>query len=366
MSAIDPLPLLEPAATRVRDPVSGRSVWLARLVRDARVDAGVLTIDMVYGPQHNDAHRQGIGAALVENLRGLGWEGEVVLRVGEETPEPTPKEDPVKGMSGGGVMPHGGPVVEQEIEGVKHVVVVSSAKGGVGKSTIATNLAVALSQLGHPTGLMDADLYGPSVPRMMNVTNAPMVDDDQHIIPPSSYGVRCLSVGMLVPEEEAVIWRGPLVMNVLRQFLQQTQWGELDYLVVDLPPGTGDAQLTLVQGCKVAGAIVVTTPQEVALADAVRGIIMFDKLDVPVLGLVENMSWYELPDGRRDHVFGEDGGKRLALRHQLDLLGQIPLQTSLRKSGDEGLPAALGDDAIALAFKDLAMRVVEKLPVTTP
>jgi len=364
--SVDPLTLLEPAATRVRDPVSGRSVWLARLVRDARVDAGVLTIDVVYGPEHNEAQRQGIEAALVENLRGLGWEGEVALRVGVEAPAPSRGQDPVKGMSAGGVMPHGGPVVEQEIEGVKHVLVVSSAKGGVGKSTIAANLAVALHRLGHPTGLMDADLYGPSVPRMMNVSNAPMVDDAQRIIPPSSYGVRCLSVGMLVPEQEAVIWRGPLVMNVLRQFLQQTHWGELDYLVVDLPPGTGDAQLTLVQGCKVAGAIVVTTPQEVALADAVRGIIMFEKLDVPVLGLVENMSWYELPDGQRDYVFGEGGGKRLAERHRVDLLGQIPLQTSLRKSGDDGLPAALGDDGLAAVFADLARRVVEKLPVAPP
>jgi ATP-binding protein involved in chromosome partitioning len=333
------------------------------LIRDARAEGGVLTIDLVYDPRHNAAHRQGIQAALAENLKGLGWEGEIVLRVSEESPQAPPDQDAVPGMSGGGVMPHGGPVVQQEIEGVKHVVVVSSAKGGVGKSTIAANLAVALSRLGHSTGLMDADLYGPSVPRMMNVATPPMVADDSRIIPPSSHGVRCLSVGLLVEEEEAVIWRGPLVMNVLRQFLQQTQWGELDYLVVDLPPGTGDAQLTLVQGCRVAGAIVVTTPQEVALADAVRGIIMFNKLEVPVLGLVENMSWYELPDGQRDFVFGEGGGKQLALRHEVDLLGQIPLQTSLRESGDQGLPAALGDDGIAAAFRDLAMQVVEKLPV---
>ncbi len=367
MSA-DPTALVEPAATRVRDPFSGRSVWLAKMVRNPRMEADTLCLELVFRPEHEERDRQGIEEALVQNLRGLGFSGEVTVATRVEEPPkraPHPKE-PVRGMhSGGGVAPHGGPVEKKRIDGVKHVLAVASGKGGVGKSTVATNLAVALQRLGHATGLLDADIYGPSLPRMMDVTSKPMVDDANRIIPPMSYGVRCLSVGLLVPDEEAVIWRGPMVMNLLRQFLQQAVWGELDYLIVDLPPGTGDAQLTLIQGCELSGAIVVTTPQPVALADAIRGITMFRKLEVPVLGVVENMAWYELPDGTRDHVFGDGGGARLAESEGEDLLGRLPLQTALRRSGDQGLPVALGDDALGQAFRDLAERVVEKLPVTS-
>ena len=266
-------------------------------------------------------------------------------------------------MSGGGLQPHGGPIQKQPVEGVRYIVCVASGKGGVGKSTIATNLAVGLGELGFAVGLLDADMYGPSLPTMMGVRSKPLVGHDQKILPVRAYGVRCLSMGLLVPEDQPMIWRGPMIMGALRNFLQDTAWGELDYLIVDLPPGTGDTQLSLIQSVDLSGAIVVTTPQQVALDDAVRGIAMFTKLGVPLLGLVENMAWYELPDGTRDPVFGEGGGVRTAKQYNTQLLAQIPLQTALRQAGDKGVPAVMGSDAAAAGLKRLVAAVAASLPV---
>ncbi len=379
MSEIDPVALLEPAATRVRDPITGRSVWLAGMIRHPKVREGDLHFDLVFQAAHQPHDRQGIAEALAANLKGMGFTGAVkALHAGElparpgaqptsNAPSPAPKKakPTVPGMSSsGGVQPHGGPVVLKKVPGLKHLVCVSSAKGGVGKSTIASNLAVALQRLGHNTGLLDADVYGPSVPIMMNSSQRPMVDkENKRIIPVLSYGVRCLSMGMLTDASQAMIWRGPMVSGAVRQFLQEADWSGLDYLIVDMPPGTGDIQLTLLQAVEISGAIVVTTPQEVALADAVRGITMFGKLEVPILGLVENMAWYELPDGSRDYIFGEGGGRRTAELHGIDLLAQVPLRTRIRQSGDDGLPAALGEGPTADAFLDLARALVAKLPV---
>ena len=359
----DPIALLEPAATQVRDPATGRSVWLAGLIRNAKVDSGKLKFDLVFSQAHTRDDRRGIEAAVIANLRGLGFQGEILPIPKLDTPKAPPPQDPVPGMSGKGVMPHGGPIVKKAIPGVTHLIVVASGKGGVGKSTVSTNLAVGLQKAGYKTGLMDADVYGPSLPRMMNTQQRPLVGSDGKIIPVNSYGVRCMSTGLLVPEEEAMIWRGPMVMGVVRQFLQDTNWGELDYLIVDLPPGTGDTQLTLIQATDIAGAVIVTTPQEVALADAIRGITMFQKLGVPLLGVVENMAYYELPDGTRDHVFGEGGGKRTAEKYGTDLLAEVPLRTALRASGDQGLPAALGSDTTAQIFQEIARKIAAKLPV---
>ncbi len=373
MSAPDPIALLEPAATRVRDPVSGRSVWLAGMIRHPRVRDGALHFDLVFQAEHGPRDREAIAEALTANLRGLGFEGPVkALHAGElprkpGAPQPArrgPSRPAVPGMGGGGVQPHGGPIQRKPVEGLKHLVCITSAKGGVGKSTVATNLAVALHRLGHPTGLLDADIYGPSVPLMMDADRRPMVDPERRrILPVEAHGVRCLSIGQLTDTRQAMIWRGPMVSGAVRQFLQEADWSGLDYLVVDLPPGTGDIQLTLLQAVDISGAIVVTTPQEVALADAVRGIEMFRKLEVPLLGLVENMAWYELPDGTRDPVFGEGGGARVAREHGTELLGQIPLRSAIREGGDTGRPVALGDDASARAFLDLARAVAHKLPV---
>jgi ATP-binding protein involved in chromosome partitioning len=196
---------------------------------------------------------------------------------------------------------------------------------------------------------------------MMNTTQRPMIDDEKKVIPPSAYGVKCLSMGLLVDANEAMIWRGPMVMGVVRQFLQDTRWGELDVLVVDLPPGTGDVQLTLVQAVSLDGAVIVSTPQEVALADAVRGIEMFRKLEVPLLGVVQNMAYYQLPDGTRDHVFGEGGAARVAAQQGCDVLVELPLQTSIRRGADAGLPAVLGSDAVAATFRELGRKVAERL-----
>jgi len=364
--APDPLLYLQPAATRVRDPATGRSVWLAGMVRNARSDPDKLTFEIWFSEAHGKADRRAIEQAIVENLRGEGYGGRVVpIARLESAPEPTGSGPPDKGLpglkGGGGVMPHGGPIALQALPGVRHIVCVASGKGGVGKSTVAVNLAVALARIGQRVGLLDADIYGPSLPTMMNVDARPLADVDKKILPVVAYGVRCLSIGMLVPADQAIIWRGPMVMGALRQFLQDTRWGELDVLVVDLPPGTGDAQLSIIQAVPIAGAVIVTTPQKVALDDAIRGIAMFRKLDVPILGVVENMAWYELPDGTRDHVFGQGGGVAVAREQGAEVLAQIPLRTRLRASGDAGVPAALADDAVGSAFRSLAERVRDKL-----
>ncbi|MEQ1504623.1 MAG: Mrp/NBP35 family ATP-binding protein [Myxococcota bacterium] len=386
MSDIAPTALLEPAATRVRDPVSGRSVWLAGMVRNVRTKAGAGGDDLVYDlhfeVEHGVADRQGIQEAIEHNLRALGFAGKVYAMPAGAPPKVAgrpaghthgqpaggpvapKKPDPVKGMSGPGMQPHGGPIVKKPLDGVKHVIAVASGKGGVGKSTVATNLAVALNRLGATVGLLDADIYGPSVPTMMNAHERPMADAaTKKILPVPAHGIRCLSMGMLVDAEEAMIWRGPMVQGAVKQFLQDANWSGCDYLVIDLPPGTGDAQLTLIQAVELAGAVIVTTPQPVALADAVRGISMFRKLEVPLLGVIENMAYYELPDGTRDYVFGQDGGKRTAERYDTELLGQIPLRSAIRAGGDDGVPVALGDGPEARSFLAIATRIREKLPI---
>ncbi|MCB9665930.1 MAG: Mrp/NBP35 family ATP-binding protein [Alphaproteobacteria bacterium] len=360
MADDDPLDLLQPAATRVRDPVSGRSVWLAGVVRGGRVQGDALHLETAFTDAHTPDLRAAIVAELAGALGAAGWSGSVVAE--EAAPAaPTRPAAPVAGLAGPGMQPHGGPVRLAPLEGVRHVVAVASGKGGVGKSTVAANLAVGLRRLGLRSGLVDADVQGPSVPLMLNATARPGVADDGRLVPVASYGVRCLSMGQLVAPGEAMAWRGPLVMDAVRQLLQRARWGELDVLVVDLPPGTGDAQLTLIQAVPLAGAVVVTTPQEVALADAVRAFSMFRRLEVPVLGLVENMAWYELPDGRRDPVFGEGGGERTALAQGVDLLAQVPLHTSVRRAGDQGLPAVLGKGPVAEAFLSVARQVAERL-----
>ena len=373
MPELDPTTLIEPAATRVRDPVSGRSVWLAGMVRNPRPKGDDLIYDLHFNEQHALDDRRAIPEAIEANLRELGFVGKVYVMhagapprmPGSKPPPAQPrKEDPVMGMSGPGMGPHGGPIQKKPLQGVKHVIAVASGKGGVGKSTVAANLAVALHRLGFSVGLLDADIYGPSVPTMMGAAQRPMVDPGtKKILPVKAHGVGCLSMGHLVDPREAMIWRGPMVMSAVRQFLQDASWEGTDYLVIDLPPGTGDAQLTLIQAVDLSGAVIVTTPQAVALADAVRGITMFRKLDVPLLGVVENMAWYELPDGTRDYVFGREGGKRCAEEHETELLAQIPLQSTLRQASDSGVPAALGEGPLAEAFERLARRVSEKVPV---
>jgi ATP-binding protein involved in chromosome partitioning len=251
-----------------------------------------------------------------------------------------------------------------ELSGVKAVVAVASGKGGVGKSTVAVNLAVACALAGRRVGLLDADIYGPSLHRMMNLATAkPLVDSGKLLLPPENYGVKCLSMGMMVKEDSATIWRGPMVMGALEQMLRQTRWAPLDLLLLDMPPGTGDAYLTAAQRVLLAGAVVVTTPQDIALLDVRRGISMFRTMQVPVLGIVENMSHFDCPAcGHRAHLFGSGGGSRTAQTFSTELLGQVPLQEEVMQSGEAGSPVALRPETPAGAvFAAIAARVLELL-----
>lgn len=257
------------------------------------------------------------------------------------------------------------------LPGVKNIIAVSSGKGGVGKSTVAANLAVALARSGAAVGLIDADIYGPSIPTMFNCEfeQPGIVQEDgkNKIVPIQQYGVKLISIGFLTNSEDAVVWRGPMASSALRQFISDAKWGDLDYLLIDLPPGTSDIHLTLVQAVPVTGALVVTTPQKVALADAQKGISMFKQpqINVPILGLVENMAWFtpeELPDNKY-FIFGEGGGKKLAEKNEVELLGQIPIVQSIRESGDNGYPAAMKDGDLSESFKQLAESVAQQVAI---
>lgn len=265
--------------------------------------------------------------------------------------------------------------VEKPLAGAKHIIAISSGKGGVGKSTVAANLAVAMAQLGYKVGLLDADIFGPSIPKMFGIEDARPVADESdgrtRIVPIEKYGVKILSIGFFVDPDTALVWRGGMAGNALKQLIGDAAWGELDFFLIDLPPGTSDIHLTLVQTLKLDGAIVVSTPQQVALADARKGIQMFEneKIAVPILGLVENMAWFtpaELPDNRY-YLFGREGCKRLAEEKGVELLAQIPIVQSICDSGDDGRPAALRTDtATGLAFRALAERVRDRMETTAP
>ncbi len=225
---------------------------------------------------------------------------------------------------------------------VKNAIAVGSGKGGVGKSTVAVNLAVSLARSGAKVGLMDADIYGPNIPTMMGITGLPP-SNGKKIIPAEAYGVKVISIGFMAKPGQAMIWRGPMLHSAIRQFLGEVEWGELDYLVIDLPPGTGDAQLSLTQSIPLSGGVIVTLPQEVSLEDASRGVAMFRAMNVPLLGVVENMSYLELPDGSRMDIFGSGGGERLAKTAGIPFLGSIPIYAEIRTGGDTGKPVAVVD-----------------------
>lgn len=257
------------------------------------------------------------------------------------------------------------------LPGVKNIVAIASDKGGVGKSTVTSNLAVALAKSGARVGIIDADIFGPSIPTMFNCEHeqphVKQVNGKNFIVPLEQYGVKLLSIGFLAPPDSAVVWRGPMASSALRQFFSDAEWGELDYLLIDLPPGTSDIHLTLVQTVPVTGAVIVTTPQKVALADARRGLMMFRQppINVPVLGIVENMAWFtpeELPDNQY-FIFGREGGKNLSAQYDVPLLGQIPLVQGIRESGDAGHPAVMKEGPTADAFADLAQELARQIAI---
>jgi ATP-binding protein involved in chromosome partitioning len=250
------------------------------------------------------------------------------------------------------------------VPGVGAIVAVASGKGGVGKSTVAANLALGLKANGLAVGVLDADIYGPSMPRMLGISGRPQTEDGKILIPMENYGLKCMSMGFLVPEDTAMIWRGPMVMSALNQMLRDVAWGELDIMVVDLPPGTGDAQLTIAQQVPLAGAVIVSTPQDIALIDARRGLSMFEKVNVPVLGIIENMSYFLCPHcGERSDIFSHGGARREAERLGVDFLGEVPLDLAIRETSDDGRPITVSDPGSphARLFREIAAGVWSKV-----
>jgi ATP-binding protein involved in chromosome partitioning len=341
----------------VRDPDGGKDVVTLGLVQDLHIGPGEVTFTLAFAgqsPQSKVALHSGATRA-VSALPGVG---KVSVKMGTASA-------PARPAHGHG--PHGAPPVPQRsaefIPEVKHTIAVSSGKGGVGKSTVAVNLALALRQSGAVAGLVDVDVYGPDVPLMMGTRGRPGMFDNK-IIPVEAHGVKIMSIGLLVDEREALVWRGPMIHSAVQQFLRDVAWGALDYLVFDMPPGTGDAQLSLSQVIPLGGVVMVTTPQDVALLDVRKGLAMFRKLNVPILGIVENMSYFVAPDtGTRYPIFGEGGGAKIADEFGVPLLGQIPLEMETRRGGDTGVPVVVGQpkSAQAEAFRTIAAAVTARV-----
>ena len=252
---------------------------------------------------------------------------------------------------------------ERPLKQVKNIIAVASGKGGVGKSTVAVNLAISLAESGAKVGLIDADLYGPSIPTMFGLLNDKPEVVDNALQPLEKYGVKLMSIGFLIELDTAVIWRGPMLSSAIKQFITEVEWQELDYLIFDLPPGTGDIQLTIAQTVPLIGAVIVTTPQDVALADVTKALSMFRKVDVPIVGVVENMSYYELPDGSKDYIFGKNGGEKFAKANGVAFLGAIPIDRAVREGGDSGVPCTLShpDSATSKAIKQAATEVARRI-----
>lgn len=344
------------ALDEVLVPGTKVSVTKIDLVGEVVVNDGVVTVAINHTSEKQETI-DGVVNAVAEKVRGLpgalSCRIDVVKPAGEaQAPARAPgNPDPWADRAG--------------LPGVKKIVAVASGKGGVGKSTVAVNLALALKASGFRVGLLDADIYGPSLPTMLGTDEGPEAVGENAILPVESHGLQCISMGLLVPPGQAVVWRGPMVMAAIRQFLKDVRWDDLDYLVVDMPPGTGDAQLTLVQQVPVDGVVMVTTPQELALADVRRGIQMFAKVGVPVVGVIENMSRFVCPDtGKSYAIFGEGGGARVAAEFGVPLLGEVPIDPATREGGDAGTPVMeQGDGPTREAFLALAAQVSERVRI---
>jgi ATP-binding protein involved in chromosome partitioning len=316
------------ALSSVQNPRLGGDILSAGMVRELIVGAGRVSFTFVLS--RDDP------AALVRDVRRVLKQVEGVTEVKIDVVEPKAQPAPQ-----GATPAAAPPSVPGRVDQLGHVLAISSGKGGVGKSTIAANLAVELARGGRRVGIMDADVYGPNLPRMFGLTEKPPVRGGK-IVPLERYGVKLISLGLLIERDAPAIWRGPIVTKIIQQFLRDVDWGETDYFIVDLPPGTGDAQLSLAQSVQLDGGIIVTTPQEVAIGDALRGAKMFDRVGVPVLGIVENMSYFECPHcGKREYIFLAEGGKRLAGELGVPLLGAVPMQARMADLADEGKPIVL-------------------------
>jgi len=342
-----------------RIPLPGGGNLVSRdLLRALQIDGGA--VRFVIEAESADAARmlEPAQAEVEAALRAIdGVETVSIVLTAHAAGKPAPATEPPKLKLGGHPTPQaGGPA---KIAGIDRIIAVGSGKGGVGKSTVASNLAVALAREGRRVGLLDADIYGPSQPKMMGASGRPASPDGKRIIPLSAHGVTLMSLGLMVDPARAVIWRGPMLMGALQQMLTQVEWGKLDVLIVDLPPGTGDVQLTLGQKAQVTGAVVVSTPQDVALIDARKAVDMFSVLKTPILGLIENMSTYICPNcGHEAHLFGHGGVRAEAEALGVPFLGEIPLALEVRVAGDAGRPVALGEGPVAEAYRRLAQRMI--------
>ena len=343
------------ALSRVRLP-GGESLVSLDLVRALRIESGAVHFVIeAANPEQAKVLEPFLAAAkeAVGQLPGVETVSAVLTAHGPAKAAPKP---PSLKIGGHPTPQQGGP---QKLSGVDRIIAVASGKGGVGKSTVSSNLAVALAREGRRVGLLDADIYGPSQPRMMGVNKRPASPDGKTIVPLHAHGVTLMSIGFMLEADKAVVWRGPMLMGALQQMLGQVQWGELDVLIIDLPPGTGDVQLTLCQRTEVTGALIVSTPQDVALLDARRAIDMFKTLKTPILGLIENMSTYVCPTcGNEAHLFGHGGVRQEAERLGVPFLGELPLSLDVRLAGDGGVPVALGDGPVAEAYGQLASGLI--------
>ncbi|KGN70166.1 Mrp/NBP35 family ATP-binding protein [Porphyromonas sp. COT-239 OH1446] len=345
--------LILEALSKVRYPGTGKNLVEAGMVEDdIRIDGLKVSFSLIFDKPNSPFVKSVVKAAETAILTYVGPDVEIKGNISVKMPELQPK------------------VEAKLLPGVKNVVAIFSGKGGVGKSTVSANLAVALAQAGYRVGLLDADIFGPSMPKMFGCEDArPVleeVDGRELIAPVERYGVKLLSIGFFIDKASPVLWRGSMASNALKQLLSEGNWGELDYLLLDMPPGTSDIHLTLVQTLGLTGALVVTTPQQVAIADAIKGIGMFldEKVGVPILGLVENMAWFtprELPENRY-YIFGRDGGRALAEEMGIPLLGQIPLVQGICEAGDEGAPSAIQTNSMTgIFFRTLAANLVEQV-----
>lgn len=337
------------ALKAVKYPGYSRDIVSFGLVKEAHTANGAVSVSMQLTSANVEAAAQ-IKAESERVLKALPG----VNRVHVEVKQPAA----VPGAPGAPTGP--GPWANQNrVPGIKRIVAVASGKGGVGKSTVSVNLACGLNHLGARVGLLDCDIYGPSIPLMMGIKQRPGLSDDEKMIPPSSHGVKLMSMGFLLEGDQPVIWRGPMIQRTIQQFITVVEWGELDFLLVDLPPGTGDAQLTLCQTVPLDGGVIVTTPQEASLGVVRKGIAMFEKVNVPILGIVENMSYFTAPGGQRVEIFGHGGGRAEAERQKISFLGEVPLFTEIREGGDTGVPIVVSspDKPSGQAFLKIAEMV---------
>ncbi len=346
------------ALTRVVDPEKNQNLIELGMVDFASVCDNSVKVDLIL-PSTDYPEKEGLLAVTRQVLQSLEGVNQVTVGISLKTPAAVkPFQRPTN-------QPLAPVAPKQLLPNIKNVIAISSGKGGVGKTSVSVNLACALTQLGYTVGIVDADIYGPNVPLMMGLRHAKVTEQATNgkPIPPQNNGVKVMSVAFMIKEEQPVVWRGPLLDRIIRQFLSDFEWDELDFLLVDLPPGTGDAQLTIMQAASLSGAIIVTTPQEVALHDSRKGLAMFVGQNIPCLGIIENMSYFEGDDGKRYEIFGHGGGRSAAVQLQVPFLGEVPLVIEQREKADAGQPVVVyePDGKQAAIFRQIAENMVENL-----